>query len=160
MNPTKNDLKESVRSSAAAELNHRLADLIDLRLQAKQAHWNVKGPHFIGLHHLFDGVFEAVEPTVDDVAERIAALGGVVEGTLEAVSCRTALSSYPLKATAGRAHVAAMSDALAKAAAGCRKSIDKLAEFGDAGSADLLTQAVRELDKQLWFVETHLQGES
>ena len=154
MNPTKNDLKESVRSSAAAELNHRLADLIDLRLQAKQAHWNVKGPHFIGLHHLFDGVFEAVEPTVDDVAERIAALGGVVEGTLEAVSGRTALSSYPLKATAGRAHVAA------KAAAGCRKSIDKLDEFGDAGSADLLTQAVRELDKQLWFVETHLQGES
>ena len=53
---TGNDLPEGVRAQVIDLLNQRLADAIDLGTQTKQAHWNVKGPHFIALHHLFDDV--------------------------------------------------------------------------------------------------------
>jgi len=46
-----------------ALMNQRLADAVDLQTQIKQAHWNVKGPHFIGLHELFDQIDEAVDLT-------------------------------------------------------------------------------------------------
>ncbi len=56
MNPTKNDLPPKTRTKIIELLNQSLADLIDLQLQSKQAHWNVKGPQFIALHELFDDV--------------------------------------------------------------------------------------------------------
>ena len=65
-------------------MNERLAELIDLQLQVKQAHWNVKGPSFIALHELFDSIYEVVTDFVDMVAERTVALGGTAEGTIAA----------------------------------------------------------------------------
>src|SRR5262245_40510734 len=50
------DLSENVRKQAIGLLNARLSDGVDLHYQAKQAHWNVKGPSFIALHELFDKV--------------------------------------------------------------------------------------------------------
>ena len=73
--PTKNDLQADVRSQVADLLNRRLADCIDLQTQCKQAHWNVKGPGFIGLHKLFDDVNTDVEEYVDLLAERVVQLG-------------------------------------------------------------------------------------
>jgi Ferritin-like domain len=57
-------------------LNQQLADALDLALQAKQAHWNVKGPSFIALHELFDSVVEEIVEHADDLAERAVELGG------------------------------------------------------------------------------------
>ena len=71
--------KRSARATRAKVielLDARLADAIDLQTQLKQAHWNVKGPTFIGLHELFDKINEAVEDYVDDLAERVVQLGG------------------------------------------------------------------------------------
>ena len=79
--PTKNDLPEATRSRIADLLNQRLADCIDLQTQCKQAHWNVKGQSFIGLHKLFDDVNEDVEEYVDLLAERVVQLGGIAQGT-------------------------------------------------------------------------------
>lgn len=105
MNPTKNDLSAEIRASLCQLLNERLADLIDLQLQAKQAHWNVKGPSFIALHQLFDSVAEETEEFVDTVAERVVELGGIAEGTISIVGQRTKLPAYPLGLTGGRNHV-------------------------------------------------------
>ena len=58
---TNNRLPEKIRAKMIDLLNQELADVLDLGLQAKQAHWNVKGLHFIGLHELFDKVAEEVE---------------------------------------------------------------------------------------------------
>jgi starvation-inducible DNA-binding protein len=159
MNPTKNDLALDNRTSLVELLNGRLADLIDLSLQAKQAHWNVKGPHFIGLHELFDQIHTDLGPLVDEVAERLVALGGMAEGTVGAVSRRTSLSAYPMNISGGRDHVDAFSTALANAGKQVRSAIDKATELGDADTADLFTEVSRDLDKKLWFVEAHLQGD-
>ena len=158
MNPTKNDIALATRKALIPLLNERLADLIDLQLQAKQAHWNVKGPTFIALHELFDEVAEGLEEHVDNVAERLVALGGIAEGTVCAVAGRTKLAAYPLTITSGREHVEALSTALATAGKLIRTGIEQANTIGDNDTADLFTNVSRDLDKKLWFVEAHLQG--
>jgi len=88
---TSNDLPEHVRGQVVDLLNQRLADAIDLAAQAKQAHWNVKGPQFIALHKLFDEIHDAVDEYVDLLAERVVQLGGIAEGTLQTVADRSEL---------------------------------------------------------------------
>jgi len=160
MNPTKNDLPSVKRIALAKLLNAALADLIDLQLQAKQAHWNVKGPHFIGLHELFDSVYEEVSEYVDTVAERAVAIGGTAEGTIDVVGKRTKLDAYPTDITSGQDHVNALSSALAGVGKTVRAAIDRSNELGDADTADLFTEVSRGIDKKLWFVEAHLQGDT
>jgi starvation-inducible DNA-binding protein len=156
MYDTKNDLPADVRGKAAELLNARLADAIDLGAQAKHAHWNVKGPHFIALHELFDSVAEHVEDHIDTLAERITSLGGTAHGTIAAVSRSTSLRPYPEDITDGVQHVDALSCALADFGAKVRKAIDESARFGDADTADLFTGVSRQIDKDLWFLEAHL----
>ena len=158
MHPTKNDLPEAIRTKIIDLCNTRLADSIDLMLQAKQAHWNVKGPSFIALHELFDQVSEATEEYVDLLAERVTQLGGTAEGTLRLAAKRSTLPEYPLAISDGREHVDALSSALAGFGKQVRVAIDHAQELRDADTADLLTEISRGVDKHLWFVEAHLQG--
>jgi starvation-inducible DNA-binding protein len=155
---TKNSLSEAVRTKSIALLGRNLALAIDLALQTKQAHWNVKGSNFIALHELFDKVADEVREFVDLIAERITTLGGTAEGTLQAVGPRTTLPPYSLTITTGPAHLEALSSALAAFGASARQAIDEAAGFGDADTADLFTEVSRDTDKQLWFLEAHLQS--
>ena len=155
--PTKNDLPEASRREVVGLLNQRLADCIDLQTQAKQAHWNVKGPAFIALHKLFDEVNGAVAEYADLLAERIVQLGGIAEGTVGVVAERSELVDYPLTLSTGQQHVAALSDALSEFGRAVRVGIEEMNELEDAGSADILTEISRGIDKWLWFVEAHQQ---
>jgi starvation-inducible DNA-binding protein len=155
---TKNDLPETTRVKAIELLNARLADCIDLQTQTKLAHWNVKGPNFIGLHELFDKINEDVEDYVDDIAERVVQLGGVAEGTARTAAKRSSLAENPAKAVDGHSHVEALSSALAAFGA-ARKAINQSNDLGDLDTADLFTEVSRGIDKWLWFVEAHLQAE-
>src|SRR3954447_20809517 len=101
---TKNDLIETASVKAVELLNARLAGCIDLQTQTKQAHWNVKGPHFIAMHELFDKINEEVEDYVDGIAERAVQLGGVAEGTARLVAKRSSLAESPAQAVDGRSH--------------------------------------------------------
>src|SRR5690348_4241402 len=105
LNPTQNSLREPTRRAVVDILNHHLADIIDLGLQTKQAHWNVKGPHFIGLHELFDKVAEELEEYTDEIAERAVELGGTALGTVDVVAKTSRLRPYPLDIKSGREHV-------------------------------------------------------
>lgn len=155
--PTKNDLPADSRARLAHLLNARLADCIDLQTQCKQAHWNVKGPSFIGLHKLFDDINSDVEEYVDLLAERAVQLGGVAEGTARCAAERSTLPEYPLEISDGREHVDALSTALSAFGKLCREGIDAAAQLEDADTADLFTEISRGVDKWLWFVEAHLQ---
>jgi starvation-inducible DNA-binding protein len=158
MYPTKNDRAEAARTKLAELLNARLSDGIDLMLQAKQAHWNVKGPQFMQLHELFDKVNDEAQGFVDLIAERAVQLGGIAEGTLRIAAKRSTLDEYPLHIVDGRAHVDALSSALARYGKATRQAIDHATELGDANTADLFTEVSRGLDKLLWMVEAHLQS--
>jgi starvation-inducible DNA-binding protein len=139
-----------------ATLQQNMVDVLDLSLQCKQAHWNVAGPHFIALHELFDRLHLAIEPFIDDTAERITAPVGVAQGTARTIADLSALKEFPLERGDGTAFVAALADRFAALAKFTCDAIDQCANAGDAGSADLLTGLSRELDKSLWLLEAHL----
>src|SRR5712672_3720068 len=155
---TENDISQGRRSELNALINQRLADAVDLQMQMKQAHWNVKGPHFIGLHELFDQIDEAVESYVDLIAERIVQLGGIAEGTVRVEAERSRLEEYPLVIADGSAHVEAVSKALSTFGHEARKTIDEADQLQDADTADIFTEVSRGIDKWLWFVEAHSQA--
>ena len=110
---TRNSLPEKVRIEIVALLQERLADSIDLMMQAKQAHWSVKGPNFIALHELFDKVYTDTGVYVDLIAERIVQLGGKVQGTIRVAAKKSSLPEYPLDISSGRKHVAELAHAIA-----------------------------------------------
>lgn len=154
--PSPHDLPETVRGQIIPLLNRQLADAIDLGLQAKQAHWNVKGPHFVPLHALFDEVADEIETLVDELAERAVELGGIAEGTLQAVSAQSRLAPYDRALLAGDAHLGALAGALASFARSSRAAIDSAAGAGDTTTADVFTQVTRTADKLLWKLAAQL----
>lgn len=155
MSKTKNDLSKKTREAVVKILNERLADSVDLMMQSKQAHWNVKGANFIALHELFDKIVESAEEWIDDIAERAVALGGVAYGTVRVAAKQSNLKEYPLGISSGADHVEALSNALASYGKAVRAAIDATDKLGDAGTADLFTSISRDVDKYLWFVEAH-----
>jgi starvation-inducible DNA-binding protein len=157
MNPTQNDLSETSRSKVIELCNKRLADAIDLQTQCKYAHWNVRGPHFITLHELFDKINEDVEDYVDLIAERAVQLGGDAAGTARIVAKRSSLSEYNVSSSSGHDHVRALSSVLAAFGKLARHAIDESNEVNDADTADIFTEISRGIDKWLWMVEAHLQ---
>jgi len=155
---TKIDIAKGKREKLIAILNQRLADASDLKSQAKQAHWNVKGMNFIALHELFDQVATEVDTFVDDIAERVTTLGGTAMGTVRLAAGNSSLEEYPHEITDGSAHVDALSSVLADFGKKVRKNIDEAEELGDADTADIFTGISRSIDKLLWFVEAHIQA--
>ena len=157
---TRNDLPADTRATMIQLCNLRLADCIDLQTQTKQAHWNVRGPSFWGLHKLFDKINEAVEEYVDLIAERAAQLGGEVEGTARVAAERSALPEYPKGIKSGMDHARALSTALSEFGRRARAAIDTADDAEDADTADMFTEVSRGIDQWLWFVEAHLQADS
>jgi starvation-inducible DNA-binding protein len=157
---TRNDIPAETRGKMIELLNLRLADCIDLQTQTKQAHWNVRGPHFWALHKLFDEVNEAVEEYVDSIAERAAQLGGEVEGTARMVAQRSCLPEFPKGIKSGVESAKALSVALAAFGKSVREAIDTADDAEDKDTADVFTEVSRGIDQWLWFVEAHLQADN
>jgi starvation-inducible DNA-binding protein len=155
---TRHDLKEEVRQQMIELCNRQLADTFDLYSQNKQAHWNVKGRDFFQLHELFDTLAEEVLPFVDLIAERVTALGGQALGTARMAAGSSRLTDLPLDTVEGMAVVEAMAGCYANIAASTRQAIEEAEQAGDMDTADLFTEVSRELDKHLYFLESHLQG--
>ncbi len=155
MHPTHNTLAEGIRAQSIELLNKHLAAAIDLHAQAKQAHWNVRGPGFIAVHELFDKVSEVVEDYSDRIAERAGGLGGTAHGTLQVAAARTFLVPYDLCVADEHSHIFAVASALAAFGQSAREAVGLATNFGDVDTADLFTEVSRGIDKQLWFVESH-----
>ena len=156
MHPTHNTLSENIRTQAVELLNRRLAAAIDLHGQLKQAHWNVRGPSFIGVHELFDRIAGEADSYSDLIAERAAGLGGVAEGTVQVASERSFLIPYPLRIADENQHIFAVAATLAAFGQSAREAIGRSAAVGDADAADLFTEISRGVDQRLWFVESQV----
>ncbi len=155
--PSRNDLSANAKQVAVELLNARLADGLDLSLITKQAHWNLKGIQFIGIHEMLDGFRDEQDDLNDKMAERVAQLGGTAYGTTQDITRNSQLTPYPTDIYAIQDHLAALIDRFSVAANAVRASIDQAAEAGDADTADIFTEVSRGLDKQLWFLEAHTQ---
>jgi starvation-inducible DNA-binding protein len=151
------DLSEETRVAMIQLLNQELADTTDLYSQTKQAHWNVKGIHFYQLHLLFDQLAEKRQGEADELAERATELGGYALGTVRMAAASSRLPEIPTGINAGVEYVRALVERYGIHANAMRDAIDEADEAEDKDTADLFTEISRELDKDLWFLQAHLQ---
>jgi starvation-inducible DNA-binding protein len=158
LHKTRIDIPTKTRDKVTKLLGERLIDMLDLKLAVKQAHWNVKGPDFIQLHELFDEIAGRIEGHADALAERITSLGGVALGRVQVVAKGTSLAPYPDNIFTGPKHLAALAERLAAVAKATRLAIDTTDDWDDEVTSDLFTQITGVLDKDLWFIEAHLQA--
>jgi starvation-inducible DNA-binding protein len=159
VNKTRNTLSRDVREEAVAILNHTVADLFDLFARIKQAHWNVRGTTFIGLHKLLDEFAATTMAHIDLAAERATALGGLVEGTLRESVRHSQLKKKeePASKSGLLDWINELADDHAASGEHARKGVKKMTDAEDFGTADLLTDIVRDLDKHLWLLEAHIR---
>jgi starvation-inducible DNA-binding protein len=149
---------EANRQTIIALLNARLADSVDLRSQVKWAHWNVKGINFMQLHLLFDSVAAHLEEQTDTIAERVVTLGGVANGTTREAAARSGLKEADLSAADGPSQLKWLVHNVAHHANALREAVNASDDLEDKITADLFTSITRDLDKDLWFLEAHLQA--
>lgn len=144
------------RAAIVEALNRGLAALLDLSLAAKQAHWNVEGPNFHGLHELFDQIANAVRTYGDEFAERAVALGGIARGTLQEVGAHSPLAPFPVEERRWEVLVSALLERVVQVADLLREQADALDD--ELATQDLYIETIRALDKYAWMLRAHREG--
>lgn len=145
-------LDDQARHKMIDLLNARLADTIALTLAVKQAHWNLKGKGYIGVHELLDDVADRLRDGADLMAERASILGGHAKGTVEVAAKESSLDAYPVEMTDIEDHIAALKERFMVVGDSLRKAIDACSEAGDDATEDLFTEVLRGVDKDAWFI--------
>lgn len=131
-------------------LNHTLSTALSLKLQAKQAHWNIRGSNFIMWHELLDKVASAADEIADSIAERNVQLGGVAQGLVQHIAPNQTISSHSITE-----HVKAVITSLSQVKTALQATIIAAETAHDHVTADLATSAQGDIDKLLWFVTAH-----
>ena len=150
-------LKPDAASEVIGLLQDRLNALNDLALTLKHVHWNVVGPHFIAVHTMLDPQVDGVREMVDDVAERIATLGGSPCGTPGALVAARSWEDYSIGRDDAIAHLGALDLVYSGVIADhrSRDRQDRGARPGHPGHAD---RPGGQLEQYHWFVRAHLEN--
>jgi starvation-inducible DNA-binding protein len=138
-------------STTVDALQDSLVELIDLALQAKQAHWNVTGPAFKPLHEFLDEMTQEYRGWYDDVAERLVAVGASPDGRVGTVAEHGRLPELPEGAIRDTEAIVAMLERVEMVATRIRERLEPVGE-DDLVSQDLLIGVVHGLDKQAWML--------
>lgn len=146
------ELDQGVRTRMIDVLNANLSNVISLTLAVKQAHWNLKGRGFIGVHELLDDVADRLRENADLMAERAVILGGFARGTLEVAAQDTDMAPYPVEESDITAHIEALKERFMAVGGIVRQGMSAADEAGDEDTADILTEVSRALDKDAWFI--------
>jgi starvation-inducible DNA-binding protein len=169
-------ITDDLRKGVVELLSTVLADEYILYTKTRNYHWNVEGLQFNDLHKFFEAQYEALDDVVDEVAERVRALGGrsldefideVAErarslggralGTLAEFSQRTRLKEEPKKTPDAKQMLANLladhESVIRELRADLQTALDK---YGDAGTSDFLTGLMEKHEKMAWMLRSYL----
>jgi starvation-inducible DNA-binding protein len=150
-------MKSDSADKITALLQDRLNSLTDLHLTLKHVHWNVVGPNFIAVHTMLDPQVDSVRAMADEVAERIATLGGSPTGTPGALVAQRGWDDYSIGRAGTQEHLAALDLVYAGIIEAHRAAIDTTDEL-DLVTQDLLIGQAQQLEQYHWFVRAHLEA--
>jgi starvation-inducible DNA-binding protein len=139
-------------------LQARLHAANDLQLTLKHVHWNVVGPHFIAVHTMIDPQVEAVRGFADDLAERIATLGGSPRGTPGALVAERDWDDYSLGRATTQEHLGALDLVYRGVISSNRSAIDELDDL-DLVTQDMVIGQTEQLELFHWFIRAHLEDQ-
>ncbi|MFN0317425.1 MAG: Dps family protein [Burkholderiales bacterium] len=152
-------IDDSNRKAVADLLNKLLADEFVLYVKTRNFHWNAETPNFSELHKFFEGQYEALDETIDEVAERARALGGKAVATLGEYAKLTRLPETAVNTQSQTAMLSALladHEALIRTLRAGAAACDE--EYGDAGTADFLVGLMAQHEKTAWTLRAHLKG--
>ena len=148
-------INEQNRLAIAEGLSHLLADSYTLYLKTHNFHWNVTGPLFNTLHVMFEQQYQELAPAVDEIAERIRALGVAAPGSYAQFSELTKIQEQTTVPNAQQMIEQLVKDheAVARTA---REVFPTAEAANDEPSADLLTQRMQLHEKTAWMLRSML----
>lgn len=152
------DLPAAARGKIVAILNARLADAFLLYSRARAFHWNVTGRHFASDHALFEVEYEALDETIDDIAERARALGGKARARLGDYLAASAIKDLDSTTMSAEAMIQAMLDGHEAIIRQLREDVETVDDLDDEGTTDFLTGLMEAHEKRAWMLRSHLEG--
>lgn len=161
MNP--NFRPAGISAETAVEVNdtlqQRLIGLLDLSMVLKHIHWNVVGPGFIAVHEMLDEQVEGVRDFADEIAERIATLGGIPNGLPGFLTANRDWDDYALGRGVVEAHLGAL-DKVYEGIIGDHRAAARLAADRDPVTEDMLIAQTGKLELYQWFIRAHIVNTS
>ena len=147
------ELSDQTKKECASALGKVLADTFVLYAKTHGFHWNVEGPQFIALHGMFEEQYKDLWGSIDDIAERIRALGQPAPGTM-----RRFLELAEVKENSDRLPASQMLSELVRdnetAARTVRAVLSTVHAAGDEASASVLADRLTYHEKQLWMMKS------
>jgi starvation-inducible DNA-binding protein len=145
------------KTQLSQSLNQVLADTYALMSLTHLAHWNVEGPGFFALHTAFQTQYEDMFTAVDEIAERIRALGAYAIGGLSTLAAKADMKEFSAPLVQ-ESYVRHLIDGHEKVVADAARARDIADETRDPESEDLMIQRISVHEKSLWMLRSFLKG--
>jgi len=149
-------IKEKDTAAVAEILNKLLADHNVLYTKARNAHWNVVGPDFHAQHLFFETIYDALAETIDEIAERVRAIGHYAVGSLKEFLELTQLSEEKPAKNDSQSYIKALLNDFESVIISIRGNIETVEKHGDAGTEDFLVGIMEAHEKTAWMLRAHL----
>jgi starvation-inducible DNA-binding protein len=149
---------EQNRQAVATELSKLLADEFLLSTKTRNAHWNVEGPDFHAMHLFFESQYDQLDEIIDNVAERIRAIGHYAPATLKSFLALTHLSENTERSNDSKAFIQELVSDHESIINFLHKNIDVFAStYNDPGTSDFITGLMEDHEKMAWMLRAHLR---
>ena len=149
-------LTDEQRKTITSHLSKLLADSYTLYLKTHSFHWNVTGPQFTTLHELFEKHYLELAGAIDNIAERIRALGEFAPASFSQYAKLTTIKEESGVPTA-REMIQQLVDGQEEIVRTARKAMPIVEDANDAPTADLLTRRMDEHEKNAWMLRSLLE---
>ncbi len=154
---TNTDTKTSSAPVAKA-LSSVLGNSYALLGQLHTAHWNVEGPDFFSLHTAFQAQYEELFIAIDDIAERIRAIGSFAPGGLKTLASLSTISELPIEEIPSKDYVAHLVECHEIVSQSLISARNLAEEKGDLQTQDLMIGRIQVHDKALWMLRAYLEN--
>lgn len=146
------------RQAVAAELAKLLADEFVLYTKTRHAHWNVEGPDFFAMHKFFESQYEQLDDVMDNVAERIRALGHYAPATLKSFLELTHLTEASRSVNDSQGFIRELLNDHEGIIVKIRENVVPFAnKYLDIGTSDFVTGILENHEKMAWLLRAHLK---
>lgn len=158
MKQTNTGITEQNRQNVVNILDALLADEYVLYTKTRNYHWNVVGPHFNDYHKAFEEQYDGLSEDIDEIAERIRALGFKASSSLSEFQKNSQLEEHPGEYSDANTMASNLLNDHETIIQTIRKNIPEIGEkYGDVGTEDFLTSLMEKHEKTAWMLRSILE---
>ena len=154
--PVEIGLAAEVCETSRDALIRVLADQHVLYLKTRNFHWNLIGPRFSSLHGFFERLYQELEKSIDETAERIRMLGEPSPGSMAEFLEKASLKEVPGERIKGEDAIAKLRDDHEQVIRILREVVGETGDAGDAGTEDFLIGLLRAHEQAAWMLRSYL----